>query len=202
MVQYNGDVATYNGRNYRRDKRTGYYLNAGTHKRLHVAVYENEVGEIPKGYVVHHLDQNKDNNTKENLVLMTNVEHVRLHGSLLTDERREQMRDNLINNAIPAAREWHGTDEGKAWHGEHAKQTWANWETRSYKCDYCGTEFETRNHYSPASHRFCSNKCKSAFRRASGVDNVVKICERCGNEYTANKYTKTRFCPNCKGCRR
>jgi hypothetical protein len=38
-VQYfeNGDLAVFNGLKYRRDKKTGYYLNSTTHQRLHRA---------------------------------------------------------------------------------------------------------------------------------------------------------------------
>lgn len=38
MVQYvdDGDLACFDGLSFRRDKKTGYFLNAKTHKRLHV----------------------------------------------------------------------------------------------------------------------------------------------------------------------
>lgn len=38
--------------------------------------------EIPKGFVVHHLDEDKTNNDLNNLSLMTNGAHARLHGNL------------------------------------------------------------------------------------------------------------------------
>lgn len=64
MIQYvdNGDLAIFDGLSFRKDKKTGYYLNAKTHKRLHVYVWEHFNGTIPKGYEIHHKDFNKKNN--------------------------------------------------------------------------------------------------------------------------------------------
>ena len=37
-------------------------------------------GKKPEGYVFHHIDENKKNNTKSNLVMMSSTDHKRLHG--------------------------------------------------------------------------------------------------------------------------
>ena len=57
-IQYfdDGDVACFDGLSFRKDKRTGYYLNAKTHKRLHVYVWESVNGPVPSGYCIHHKD--------------------------------------------------------------------------------------------------------------------------------------------------
>jgi len=47
-------------------------------KGIHVLMYENHIGKIPKGYVVHHKDNTK-NNFLDNFQMMTNEEHLRLH---------------------------------------------------------------------------------------------------------------------------
>ena len=51
------------------------------HVFLHSVVYceANNLTEIPKGYVLHHCDQNKHNNTNSNLILLTLAEHAALH---------------------------------------------------------------------------------------------------------------------------
>lgn len=203
MIEYTqgGDLAVYNGLKYRRDKHTGYYLNAKTHKRLHVAVYENEVGAIPKGYHVHHVDHDKNNNAPENLRAIAPAEHEILHGKELTSEQREAKRQNVRENATPAAAGWHGTETGREFHSALAKSTWENREPEKAVCTFCGTEFMTKDWMHRNRNRFCSNKCKTAFRRASGVDDVTKICERCGHEYRANKYQQTKYCPDCKSHR-
>ena len=125
MVQYvdDGDLACFDGLSFRRDKKTGYFLNAKTHKRLHVYVWEYYNGsEVPKGYNVHHKNFDKNNNEIENLVLMTAKEHSNLHGSSWSEERREWARENLAKNARPKASKWHGSEEGKKWHSQHAEK--------------------------------------------------------------------------------
>ena len=204
MVQYfdDGDLACFDGLSFRKDKRTGYFLNAKTHKRLHVYVWEYYNGvEVPKGYHIHHKDSDKNNNEIENLILLSASEHESLHGNSWSEERKEQARKNLADNVRPKASEWHGSEDGKKWHSEHAKEVWANMKPNKYVCSNCGKEFETINVYSKNQNHFCTNACKSAYRRKMGFDNVTKICERCGGEYIANKYQKTKRCPSCRRCK-
>lgn len=48
--------------------------------REHVYVMEEKLGyKIPTGYVVHHIDGNKQNNIEDNLVLLTVEEHNNAH---------------------------------------------------------------------------------------------------------------------------
>ena len=201
IIEYieNGDVAIYNGYRFRRDKKTGYYLSSrqigGNRKRLHVYVWENERGEIPLGYHVHHKDEDKGNNDISNFVLLPGGKHAGLHANEYAEANRNKMIKNLQENAIPASKEWHGSKAGHEWHKEHyVKLTEKLHVVKTFVCEYCGKEFtspQTRT-------RFCSNSCKAAARRKSGVDDVTKICANCGNEYTANKYQKTKYCPLCK----
>jgi hypothetical protein len=46
---------------------------------IHRLVYEAFVGEIPKDYVVHHKDENPQNNHFSNLEIMQHEKHVSLH---------------------------------------------------------------------------------------------------------------------------
>jgi len=39
----------------------------------------NKKSKIPEGYVIHHIDRNKQNNSIENLQLMTKSKHTKLH---------------------------------------------------------------------------------------------------------------------------
>jgi len=57
-------------------------------------------------------------------------------------------------------------------------------------CDYCGDAFQARARNS----RFCSPKCSAAERRASGKDDVERICHQCGSVFTANRYDATQHC--------
>ena len=201
MVQYfdDKDVACFDGRTFRRDKRTGYYLGSkAPRKRLHVYVWEFYHGAIPEGYHVHHKDGDKGNNELENLELLSQAEHLRLHGSTLPEERKQAKRKSLAENALPKAVEWHKSAEGRAWHSRHGAEVFANREPRSYVCDNCGKEFATKNVYGEHEHRFCSNKCKSAFRRKSGVDDIDMFCSICGAVFRKNRYYKQTKCPACR----
>jgi hypothetical protein len=49
-------------------------------KNEHVIIIEESIGrEIAKGEHVHHIDGDRSNNKLENLLLMTNSEHIKLH---------------------------------------------------------------------------------------------------------------------------
>ncbi|MBQ8401614.1 MAG: HNH endonuclease, partial [Clostridia bacterium] len=185
-----------------RDKKTGYYLSSKkigrSRKRLHVYVWEYYNGKVPYGHHVHHADEDKGNNEIENLVIIKAADHAELHGDSADEKTLQKKRENLCRNAVPKAKEWHRSEEGQKWHSEHAKQTQANMQSRQYVCTYCGNVFETTKAYKQTQNTFCSNKCKAAYRRKMGYDDVSKICEVCGNEYTANKYQKTKRCPVCR----
>ena len=60
-----------------------------------------------------------------------------------------------------------------------------------FKCECCGEIFESVNN---GVNRFCSNKCKSKFRRMNGLDNITRKCVTCGKEFSTNKYKKIINC--------
>ena len=117
------------------------------------------------------------------------LEKMRLVGSSLSEERREAMRQNMLNVVIPSAKEWHGTQEGITWHKEHYKR-WGHTLHSEHDiiCDQCGDKFKAEH------GKFCSGGCKSKWRRDQGIDDVDKNCIVCGGEFTVNKYAKTETC--------
>lgn len=55
----------------------------------HTLVMERILGRyLEKGEVVHHIDLNKSNNSPDNLMLLTNEEHARLHGQIRTQKKK------------------------------------------------------------------------------------------------------------------
>lgn len=194
MIQYfdNGKHAIFQGVLFCRDEKTGYYLNSGTSTRLHRAVWESVNGKIPDGYHIHHIDHDKNNNEIENLQLVTSEMHRRIHADELTEEQRENKRQNLNNNARPKASEWHGSKEGITWHKIHYAETKEKLhEKRIFKCAFCGKEYTSEV---TGQNRFCSNKCRSAARRQSGVDNEIRKCVCCGKNFITNRYSKGKTC--------
>ncbi|NNU96185.1 HNH endonuclease signature motif containing protein [Anoxybacillus sp. EFIL] len=195
MIKYenNGKYAYFDGIKFTRDDKTGYYLNSTIRKRLHRYVWEYFHGEIPKGWHVHHVDGDKNNNHISNLVIIPHGKHATLHGEMnALDERwLEWARNNLAKNARPKANEWHKTEEGKAWHKELWKRSIGKMEKQVYKCEYCAQVFAAKPN---TKNRFCSNKCKSAWRRKEGLDNEERVCECCGEHFVTNRFKKTKYC--------
>lgn len=185
----------FNGLKYIKDEKTGYYRNSTTKKRLHRAIWEYYKGEIPKGYEIHHIDRNKDNNNIDNLQLLSKKEHLETHSKLLTDGEREWRRNNLNIKARPEAIKWHKSNEGKEWHKEQYKKTLALKEEKDFICLNCGNKYKSKD---TGKNKFCSNNCKSIYRRKLGLDYIEKECAICGRIIKTNKYRPATWCKNCK----
>lgn len=182
----------FNGYKFTRDDKTGYYLNSTIRMRMHRYVWEYYHGKIPKGYHIHHIDGDKANNDISNLRLLTASEHEKLHMGNISEERLESMRRNMEENVLPKAIEWHKSEEGREWHRRQYQSIKDKMhESLEFKCGQCGKTFIGKNN---GQNRFCSNACKSAWRRASGIDDVKRTCEWCGKEFTTNKYSKIKTC--------
>lgn len=196
--------AEYNGYVFTKDPKTGYYLSTrrigGYRRRLHRYVYECERGAIPRGCEVHHIDLNKDNNDISNLELLSREAHRAVHVEALKadPERLEAVRAALKRNAQPAATAWHKSEAAKDFHRKLGKESWEGREPITYKCSQCGKEFQSMKAYGK-SNRFCSNNCKSAYRRASGKDKESRTCIICGVVFDVYRYSPTRTCsPKCR----
>ena len=175
---------TYNGLKFCRDEKTGYYLNSTIRKRLHRYVWEQEVGQIPKGCHIHHLNGDKSDNRIENLAILTASGHQRLHGQEI---ERKEIHRKLIEKARPLAVAWHKSEAGRAWHSKHAK---GSTQPRTEKtCPVCGKLFQGTK-----LQKFCSNACKAKHRRDIGADNVPMVCEVCGKTFMGSRFKTQKTC--------
>lgn len=164
-----------------------YFQHKG--KRLHVTVWKYHNGDIPKGYHVHHMDENRSNNQIENLCMVEASLHVSRHSS-----SRVEYNQKHIKEMQDQAKEWHRSAEGREWHSKKAKEQWADKKAREYTCSECGKKFFSMHDYADDQNIFCSNACKTKHRVRSGVDNVVKVCAYCGKKFVANKYARAKCC--------
>ena len=198
-VQYfeNGDLAIFNGRKYRLDKHTGYYHNTAHRERLHRAVWKYHNGKISDGFDVHHIDEDKAHNEIMNLACIPCGVHSSLHGIERDFYHHDEMVENVKKNALPKAAEWHGSEAGRKWHSEHGKEVAAHVAEREYDCLNCGKKFYRKP---LGENKFCSNACKSAYRRKSGVDDEIRTCVVCGKAFATSRYSKAVTCSEkCRG---
>jgi hypothetical protein len=189
---------TIDGIRFCRDDETGYYLNGTLGIRAHRYAYEKAHGPIPDGYDVHHVDEDKANNDPSNLEALPSGDHASLHGQKNASnlEWLEWSRRNLAERARPKASEWHRSEAGREWHRQLAFETARNMKEKDYTCLHCNAPFSKKPF---GSNKFCSNACKAAHRRATGIDDITKSCEVCGETYSVNKYRISRTCsPSCR----
>lgn len=190
------ETVVFRGERYRRypeaDSRADrVYFRASDGKGyLHRAIYEHHNGPIPEGWHVHHRDGDPLNNDPSNLVCVSPKDHIAEHW---TPERSQASRE-WMEEIQPLTKAWHRSAEGREWHRQHGHATWAAVAyTRTLECDQCGEEFEVTT-IQRDGPRFCTNKCKSAWRRDAGLDDEDRTCASCGETFRVNRYSKTRHC--------
>lgn len=182
----------FDGIRFYRESKSGYYRNSKIKDRIHRYVWKFYNGEIPEGYQIHHKDHDKSNNDISNLELLPTHDHCSLHSIEKATNNREWVLQNLRENATPKASEWHRSEEGRKWHEVHYNETKDSlYKKVSMTCSMCGKDFIG---HPRSGNNFCSNKCRSAYRRKIGVDNETRVCPVCGKEFLANKYSDTKCC--------
>ena len=187
----------FNGYTYRRYPNSKnpsdrhYFKRSSKEKAvyLHREVWKSYFGDIPEGCHIHHKDGDTGNNQIENLECVSSKEHCEKHP--FSEERLQWQKDHLegIRHLTKA---WHASEEGREKHREIGGLAYKNYVPVEKECQWCGKLFFAKA--IGGRDKFCSNNCKSASRRASGVDNETRICIQCGNEFTVNKYSKTKYC--------
>lgn len=178
------------------DNQSGYYLSSkkinGRRLRYHVYVWIKNKGPVPEGYAVHHKDENKENNTIENFILISDVMHCGFHAKerMQNPERYAEQKENLKKIQKKAA-EWHASPEGREWHKSHYENIKNKLHVEiQKKCIFCGKDYNTEKHNS----MFCSNSCCQKYNYYKKTSFVEKTCQLCGKTFLGNKYRETPFC--------
>lgn len=166
----------------KRFTRFGNYWRSAR-KFLHRAVWEFHYGQIPKGWHVHHKDENRENNDVSNLELVHGREHLSRH------HKGHGRRPQSALDALPA---WRASPAGQQSMSESGKRNAINLRvTGKFFCEQCGKCYTTKK---TGGNRFCSNACKSAWRRATGLDRRCAVCSVCGVEFQTPKSKPAETC--------
>lgn len=126
-------------------KSNNHYFYQGS---IHRAVYSYYFGDIPEGYDIHHIDENPANNLIENLCLLDNASHAKIHSTL--DKHKEYICQicgkkfyKRIGKRLFCSRECLAISRKNKYY-----------ETRA--CVICGKEFEAYKH---STQKCCSRSC-------------------------------------------
>ncbi len=157
----NVDRVEFNGKLYRRypdsDRKhlQRYYSRSGGRGFLHRDVWAFHNGAIPKGWVVHHIDEDHLNNDVANLECMPREKHANhRHAKQQAHSTSPEQLEHLARIRGQAAL-WHSSPEGIAWHKQNGKDAWNNRKAVNLVCKHCGAAFESLM----ADAQFCSRSC-------------------------------------------
>lgn len=155
---------------------------------LHRDKWRHYRGPIPSGFCVHHVNGDPLDNRMANLACMPQREHSSMH--MREPENIERARATMLQLAHPAARLWHGSPDGRAWHREHAIAIARDRPLVDCACVVCGRGFRSK----VASAQVCGRNCYSKQRRESHLDDEIRQCPWCRRDFTTNRYAKPGHC--------
>jgi len=164
---------------------------------LHVDKWKAAHGPIPEGYHVHHMDGDTSNNHITNLGLKEVGPHLSDHAKQWIQRNPERAAERT-KAMQDAAKEWHGSEDGKKWHGEHYEESLAKATVYVHRCQVCNAKFQSTR---TTTAKFCSNKCKAKNRRDLGLDDIEKRCGVCGKAFKTNRYRGSEYCSRACGAK-
>ena len=153
------------GKEFRLYPNNVYFTDGRT--RAHIWVWKKNKGEIPKGFDIHHKDENPHNNNIENLELIERKSHQSYHVKKRFSENPEWAKE-FQQKGVKAAAEkmttWRNTVEGKDFHKKIGALSYAKAEYKEYICQQCGKTFSSRAlHKGPESKaypKYCHLNCR------------------------------------------
>lgn len=169
------------------DRSLRAYFTSQGGRRLHRVLWEAKRGPIPKGYHVHHINENTLDNRLRNLRLIEGRQHLREHASM---PERVAVSRRSIQKAIAAAPAWHASPAGLAWHAEQGRNSWRNRKSFACTCVVCNRSFESK----VACSEVCGGACHAKRRRDSGVDDEDRACAWCSATFRTSRYSRQSLC--------
>ena len=154
----------------------------GHFKNIHRDVYKYYCGEIPENYVVHHIDENKSNNSITNLQLLTSTEHQILHNAA---SKRPYKKCRFC---------------GKIFHPKHninvfcSEICFRNFqksikEKCLKKCPVCKKSFYAKSSRQVYCSKSCASVVKNDYKRLK-----EKICPICGKNFKPHRLSRQKTC--------
>ena len=110
--------------------------------------------EVPNGYEIHHIDENKDNNDISNLQVLTKAEHKALHNKrrkfvkFICRHCGKEFETNALRKLYCSKKCY------EAYRKEH---NMGRPKSDNRKCVICGKEFETLK---KSKRKYCSEECR------------------------------------------
>lgn len=144
----------FNGVTYRQDK-SGHYVSSN--RNLHRDIWYYFNGEIQKGFVIHHVDFNKANNSLSNLQCLTDSAHKTIHALAKNPNDKKMKRCKHCKQAFSSF-------SNKKFCCDKCRRDYYHEKEKIFSkhCQHCGKKFKTRT----AKSRFCSLKCANDYRRS------------------------------------
>ena len=191
VEQIDDNHQKFNGIIYRRDKSNHYQSTF----HLHRAVYAYYYGEIPAGYVIHHIDHNTENNDITNLQLLTKSEHQKIHNPDGSPVAPPHSPKQFI--CEHCGKEYTAIDVGNNKYCpdcrpivNNAKKKLQRYEKRIHTniCVVCGKPFQTKKPKSQTCSRRCQNRLHWQGHRE------IRTCPVCGKSFEAEKSNPKIYC--------
>jgi len=169
----------YKGKTFYKNK--GYYVHT---LRLHRQIWEDNFGEIPKDYHIHHKNGDFSDNSIDNLECIHKKDHHKIHFD--TEKQVAHLHKNRWKANL-----YHKSEKGRKRCSEISKENWLNRKPIERNCVICEKKFLTKN---LTGTKYCSQKCRS---KAGYEKNFIKvICVICKNEFKTQKI-KNRIAKTC-----
>ena len=191
IIQYNGLDFYLNGK--KRYYYHTYFLNGKKkYKALHRLIYEENFGDIPKGFHIHHKDHNCFNNNPDNLVCIQGREHQSYHMKDKWKNDKKYVKKSLrhLDEIRLLASKWHGSKDGIEAHKIIGKKSWENRERMTMECVNCGKSYKS---FRPDS-LYCTNICFQKYIYKTKRHFEQRICITCKNAFETKKYSKAKNC--------
>lgn len=155
---------------------------------LHRFMYEQEVGPIPDGWHVHHVNENPLDNRPDNLSAISRPEHCREHQlgrplqTFTCAKCGVEFQSRSARGAVYCGVKCRNAIRGKAP------------AIHQHECERCGAAFSNSRPHS----RFCGHSCASSDTWARLSPDRTRTCSVCGIEFTrpGDQATCSRSCGN------